>query len=82
MTQAPGVEMPEKKVQERKPSVTEPVVQSVTSAGSNGGSSRKRKVSFMIHYQPQLKAISSIQTQVLNVFIINNSGKPNWLGKM
>ena len=77
MTQSPGVEMPEKKVQERKPSVTEPVVQSVTSAGSNGGSSRKRKVSFMIHYQPQLKAILSIQTQVLKVFIINNSGKPN-----
>ena len=36
----------------------------------------------MIHYQPQLKAILSIQTQVLKVFIINNSGKPNWLGKM
>ena len=77
MTQSPGVEMPEKKVQERKPSVTEPVVQSVTSAGSNGGSSRKRMVSFMIHYQPQLKAVLSIQTQVLKVFIINNSGKPN-----
>ena len=52
MTQSPGVVMPEKKVQERKPSVTEPVVQSLTSAGSNGvgNSSRKRKVSFKIHY--------------------------------
>ena len=56
MTQSPGVKMLEKKVQEKKPSVTEPVVQSVTSVGSNGGSDGKRKVSFMIHYQPQLKA--------------------------